>query len=454
MFEFIITLILMVVGLIVSRKFLGTIRSPIGLFSIVWNGLYALSNLSMVTYKSTSLATSMVIHATYLSVLVGALTACMFLKNKKYSKKTYNIQFNHLHNTYTYKFLIKSINFSVIVSLLGTTLWLLKSIQIVGLSRLLTLDPYQVRYLIEGNVPTIISYMMVFSLGTSLLISLIISKGQKVKIIHFLGLIPPVTVSFFTGQRSLSLWMFLIFLLPIILIHKKKSSPKKNLKRKFLIIVMLCSLVALFIGVGERRGSFEDTTVYQSVFSNSQLTKTYIYLTGSFVALSEKMNTWDGQMNGGVSTFTPLFKVMNALRITNYDQKLLDEIVTGRDFVNIPFSFNVYTIVWDLISDFGIVGLIIFLWSVGLISTVLWDFSRKKRSVHVLDVIMILVTFYLVYGFISSITSFIPIWIGFSYSIFTIGLSKEIVLRKINYNNSEVTNESFSFNKITRNRSE
>ena len=69
-----------------------------------------------------------------------------------------------------------------------------------------------------------------------------------------------------------------------------------------MILFLIVSLVVFFVVIGGKRGSYTDITI-ESRFSNPVFIKTYMYLTGSFVAFSEQLKMWNHELMYGVNSF-------------------------------------------------------------------------------------------------------------------------------------------------------
>jgi hypothetical protein len=111
-----------------------------------------------------------------------------------------------------------------------------------------------------------------------------------------------------------------------------------------------------------------------------------------------------------------LVKFTNFMGLTSYDETLIRLIEDGREPVQIPFIFNTYTHLWDMLIDYGLMGLLLIMFLLGVLSSYLWLLKFQSLNIKTYDVVLQFTMAYLLYGFSSSITSFSTVWYGFIFS--------------------------------------
>jgi len=134
---------------------------------------------------------------------------------------------------------------------------------------------------------------------------------------------------------------------------------KINFKRiiLFLLIIFIFALPRLI------RGSFDNFKAsinnYEPYFktevpsSLNFLMTNYIYYFSSIYALSDYLNTTDFYMTNGERNFTPFYNVINRFIINENKITLIERNA------KVPFSYNIYSIVKDLYTDFTYPGSIV-----------------------------------------------------------------------------------------------
>lgn len=415
----ILALVCLLLGIVASMTLYRTIGCPLGVFSICWNGLFFLYTLNFNSYYEISSEAAIIIMGSFIIYLIGSVTHQ--LPRSKLLNKTRPLDRTKPKVMET---LDRGINLAITLSLVGGGLWLLQVIVLMGLGNIFSLDAYMFRYRIMPQINIVFSYLInTFGLGGSVLIGLKLIKLNDFKFKYLLVLMGPLTVALFTQQRALIIISMLCIMSPFLVSGVSSDQTKRSIKRKH-IIQGSSFLVVFFLVIGFIRGSFVDFQGNTNIFSN-MFYKTYGYLTGSFVAFSEKMDVIEKSYGLGVNTFTPLAKLTNLIGVTKIDSTIINSIESGREPVLIPYDFNVYTYLLDIIGDFGVLGLLIFTWILGYGSSYLWGKSNDVNKVVTLnDVTLSLVTVYLLYGFIASITSYSIVWYGFIYAYIVIIISQ------------------------------
>lgn len=420
---FFISLIILVSSLFLTKKIFNTLRSPLGLFTIVWMGLFTLSNMKLVNYYDVSNTAGIIIVSVYYLFLFGTLLAnkVKINNNNKYSLAKSELQRKNL---------MTGIFFSIILSNLSLVFWLIILAKKIGIGVLFSSDMYLNR-IIMSDISTVFSYLMYIpSISGSLLIGIVIAKGEKFKLIYLTTFLPTIANALFTGQRSLTIINILLFMMPLFLIKVRTTKKYLSKQQNVMILFLMIALTAFFVLIGNKRGSYTDIMI-ESKFSNPIFIKTYMYLTGSFVAFSEQLKMWNQELMYGVNTFLPVVKILNLLGVTSYDVSTFNLIESGRLFTSIPMSFNVYTFLWDVISDWGYLGLIICPTLLGFISNLFWKKSNAYGYPTFYDILLSFSGLFLAMSIVYSVTSFTSVLYVFIYTSFIFLVFKnKIIFRK------------------------
>lgn len=398
------------IGLTTSYFFHKKWNTPLSIYTLSWNIPFLLQNLYLVDYYRVTKEASFYIVISYVMFYIGYASNQLIGKSKTIVKKNGKVTKNCCN--IDYKYFETAIIIAIVFSMFGFIGYLFYLYKIFGNWLFIMINPYLLR---EVNVPSIFFYfMIIFSIGGSILIGLLISVGVKIKPKYYLIIIPPVGVGILTGQRILVIYCLTTILISIILF----SDKMKN--RKLTLFFLSIFLFLFFIYVAQKRGSLERYS-NRGKIENSAFLHIYIYISGSYAAFSEALKNWNGKLQWGVNTFLPLFKIFNLIDPNFINAKLIE----NRPFVFIPFPFNVYTYLWDIVNDFGYIGIIVFNWVLGVLTNKFWNKTMIYNTKITLSRIgLIAITSYLFYSFISSLSTLSAVWYGYIYAIFVYFIKK------------------------------
>lgn len=426
LFYSVLAILILTIGITTSLFIFETIRCPLGVFTIVWNGLFFLYSLNLVKFFSISGKAVIVIIVSYLIFYFGASTQGLMYKKIKKEQKEQN---NSLQENYgNIKVIKKGIELAIVLSAVGGILWFIQAISIMGFISISEIDAYYLRSKLLPQMNGLYTFLVyVCSLGGCILIGLLLSKHKTFSKKYLLIFIGPLIIAFFIGQRNFIIIESLFIIAPLIITKNRKINVKKSKKpdNKNAIFILI-SITLFFIVIGNMRMSGTDSINVDGSERNI-ISSTLSYLTGPFVAFSEVHESWDGTLDYGVNTFTPIAKFLDVVGIKDYDNNLITQIENGRDPIYIPNLFNVFSYIWDVISDFGYIGLLIFNWLLGFLSSMLWYKFNKKKLITSADILFVFIMVYLLYGFVASITNYVLVFYGVGYALFVVWISNRLV---------------------------
>ena len=162
-----------------------------------------------------------------------------------------------------------------------------------------------------------------------------------------------------------------------ILLHSIKVSAKQIVVGVTLgIMVLLAEFIAMatFMGkVAENNAVLMQSASIQD--AALILLPPYMYATESFPALQAYMDTGPKSTHGSM-TFYPIFKLLNLVDPT------IEPPLIVAEFVSIPIEANTFTWLQQFYDDFGIVGVLIGPWVVGVVSSAVYFRMLRTREVH------------------------------------------------------------------------
>jgi len=254
--------------------------------------------------------------------------------------------------------------------------------------------------------PTLINYLTSFNYIIFPL-SLVLYKYYKKKsyiIINIITLLLILLISFTNFGRVGIIFCVFVFI-AYLLVFRISFFKIKNI----LIIGVLYNIMNLPRLI---RGGFDNFSTSLTKTSSyflinippyfNSIVLVYIYYFSGIYAFNNFILEYDFSNTYGIRLFTPLINVV--YRITGAGER----IILIDENTSIPFLFNIYTILKDIVLDFGLIGLIILPTVVGLFIGRIWT-----RSSLWFDVLKI---YSLVWVF------FIPIYNIFSFGGYFIAL--------------------------------
>jgi oligosaccharide repeat unit polymerase len=169
-----------------------------------------------------------------------------------------------------------------------------------------------------------------------------------------------------TGGRTYFLLIFCIYL--------SLKINSRTLKKEFFKITFLFLIIFIIIGV--LLGKIGDTnsgSIGSGIMIDGIESAT-IYFVGGLVAFDKFLMT-NIEYSFGSETFRSFVILLNNMGISDFK-----EVALVQPYVNIPFEFNVYTIYYHYVKDFGIIFSLLFVSFFSLVSIYVYNMARLKKS--------------------------------------------------------------------------
>lgn len=431
--------VLLGTGLIYSKFFHRTLLSPIGIYSIVWNGLLFLGCLPIVEYVPISLEAHILYIFSFLLFLIGDFQIWAVRKYKiqrqKNIKNENQVRSRGLQLDKKITMLSHWIWIYFFLSLIGLLWFIYDVLRLGGIFAILSPAIFRVLKLeIENRLST---YLLSMSLASSLLSGISISHKRMNLAKGIIVLLPPFVFSYITGARFLAMMSFFLFISPILLTYSQISSKKVSRREDYIDYIRLfkSSLVIIvlfflfFVSVYQARSNISGESPlmrYALLPLTEPILIFYIYVTGPFYAFSEGIKEVKSLMYGQ-NIMTPFAKLLTYLKIIASDPDELKSISTGRPPAVIPFWFNTYTYLYDWYKDFGVLGTIIGPYLLGLLSGFFYQFDLKNNLSALVFNSFIFVQIFLIQT--CTITSFNNTWIGFLGVIISLFFADKLSFR-------------------------
>ena len=248
-----------------------------------------------------------------------------------------------------------------------------------------------------ANIMRAFLYLIMF-----VAIPLWLLNRKKAKILFGVALLSSVLIDISWGSRTLILDCFFMLLFWYMLVNKRSkiSSQKKLLSKKLLLVMLIGGLIVIgqLITKSTREKSSMELHGLKVPYSVGQLVLYYSSPLVTFDQTFEKNETTYGLMSfGGV------VNVLHLLRIYRHENLFVYGVMYDWEVDNPYYGdghwnkrANTYSWLRYLYSDFGIVGLVVAPFVLGLISGYRFKRIALNSGVNIIDYIVVAFCFYIV----------------------------------------------------------
>jgi len=346
--------------------------SPFSLYGGTWSFVLATYYFSIISYIKLSDITQFVIFSSLFSFLLGGIIPGFYFNIKR---KKNLISLNNQKN-----FDIKKIKFFLLItSIFGFICILIFFIKI--------LNSFGYRILYEGlevrRELTVggwtgagvigelgLGGFRTYGLAATYISSVFGGFYTAIKRHFYLFAYLPILNAFIYGigylGRSDFLNIIIIFFVSYYL--GKKSISERIITRDFfpyaicslVIIVMFLSIISYF-----RFGSYSKVEIYSDNKIPPIVIHYYRYLTNKIPALEVALTTYNDKFYMGLKTFFPLAILLYKFKFIDY----LPDAYYVHDVVWVPVPSNTFTYLRPIYEDFGLIGVLIFPFLFGFISS-------------------------------------------------------------------------------------
>ena len=240
-----------------------------------------------------------------------------------------------------------------------------------------------------------LSYLLFFIFSNHFL-----SFGRSKFLVVLMAIISIFYAVLSTGRTNLMLLFSLIF--GLLLIHKKLNIRRSIYGFTFFFIGFFAYAIILGKG-GDSENSLLDNL--QSVYVNSLQ-----YLLGGVTALGEYLNEKILYRNGE-NTFRFFYAALDQI---GWLEMTREELMLTEEFIDVPFRTNVYTVYRYYLDDFGILFSFLMILIFGLVHTIVYNKSKKNRSITNMFAYSILLYCLLISFFQDQYISLLPTWIYYA----------------------------------------
>lgn len=371
-------------------------------YCIVWGVLIFLYELKLLPYHDLNSLSWFFIISAFLSFLFGILTIIsaknLNIKDPNLAKKS-NVSFDiFIDDGRTLRYVI--FIFSVICLYAAIQHWMVL-IKMFGSITGVFVNARRVYHLsTHGGVPGVVPYISVLGFVAIFFSGIYTAYKRRFSLLTFFPFIGIILKDLATVGRAAMLLAFMEFLFSFFLfkyilnddVSKRFKFSKKNLIIAFSILIIFFIVSASFVRI--TRGSTENysgiSRELKQMEGNMIISPSlYLYLSSTIGVLSQYLKSEGEKTSFGENTFIVLYNVLAKLGV----QEKPSEFQKG---YFIPMWTNTGTYIRELHADFGIAGVFLGPYLIGLLITWLWFKFYEEKG---LIVFALLVYFNLIIGF-------------------------------------------------------
>lgn len=374
----------------------------LSIYVIIWFFLLFLYELKLIRYEDLTFETWFVIIGAFISYFLGIITFFVAKNNfgnyPDSNNKNLRIQTNLFINNA--KVLKISILITSIIGLIGAIQnWLVLLHEFKTFPNIIINANIIYHMRVEGGL-AFVPYLSSFSYVAVFLGALYSARKGKISFYLTFPFLGVILSDLANVGRAGMLFAFVEFISALVLysysINKYDLNQSKRSNKKFAISIVLIfiSLVAAATVVKSIRGSVESisssTSTLNKLKGNAVITPTvYLYFSSDVGVLNKYLELEKENSMFGENTFMPIYRVLNKLDLVEKPQFYQ----TG---YYIPMWTNTGTYLRELHADFGVTGILLVPFLLGLFITFLWfKFFETTR----LNYLVILVYFYIIIFF-------------------------------------------------------
>lgn len=272
------------------------------------------------------------------------------------------------------------------------------------------------------------NYLMILSIPNSMLI-LFFLMANKNKPNRYLKLMFVIEIIIhYTVKRNRLFYAIVLNILLYLYMSKKLTNfswinkkRRKNYKNIVFIVITAIVCIYLFTNLQEalNKSEFTNGELFGINIPSSLIT-VIKYFAGNLVSMGLLLDIEYTQISLGTATFRFIYKFLEKLKLITFDDSYL-----SMAFVNIPTPYNTTSLQYYIYRDFGIIGMLIFFFTLGYISSEIYmRFKMRSNSKYIFYVTII--SFVL----LMSIREYVVIFLDFWIILITLILTDKYINKK------------------------
>ncbi|MGE5313840.1 MAG: O-antigen polymerase [Acidobacteriota bacterium] len=367
----------------VSRKIFGAWFNHVSLYTAIWCGAMVLFEVRMINYPVLSYETWTVIVACWLLFVLGAVTVAF----ARWTAGREADRPNAEEPPRSFEGEMKSVKTALWILNILTFAAAVHDLYIVsrlfgGLGKAFVLGNLLYSYRISEGLPGSIPYVSSLVFTAALLAGSYTKRLGRLTIAAILPAVIIIMIDFANMGRVDILIVSILFASAYFLTQKRQAEREKQDGRRFRKIAMVIVLAAILIGgadfIRSTRGSNEGLrgssgTLKKLNMASVITPSVYLYLSSDYAVLNQYLHyDWESTPWGG-HTFLPVYRILERLGLDVHAS-------TFQKYYRTPVWTNTGTYLRELHGDFGIAGLLLGPYLLGLLASIFWFRVKARRS--------------------------------------------------------------------------
>jgi oligosaccharide repeat unit polymerase len=379
-----VAFLLGLVGIFVSYIVFHKWFNHVSLYTAIWSGTIMLFEWRLIEYYPFGLETWVVVVGCWLIFIIGAMTvvACKapltgntaeveINADPADDKKRLKRLFNALRVLNAVSFLVAIYHLYLVSRLAG------------GLSNAFILGNllYSFRVAEEG-LPGRIPYISSLVYTAALLAGSYTALKEKVTLISVLPFVIIIMIDFANMGRADILTVALLFAVGYFLSPRRPGNPVRGLKTTFRKLAIVLVVAAVVIGGADfirstrkiQEGFRGSTTALKQLRSGSIITPSiYLYLTASHGVLNRYIQGRGEDTPIGGNSFLPVYRILEGVGLDVHADAF-------QPWYKTPVLLNTGTYLRELHADFGLPGILIGPYVLGVLCSLFWYRIQRRRK--------------------------------------------------------------------------
>lgn len=383
---FIILIIVFTLSIYIGKYYFNYWFNPISIYSFVWFILIFLYELKLLRYYDLRLETWLVIVMSYTSFLCGSLIIFFSRASINFIKPNHdNEHFTELiwiaENKLYVKFLI--ISTGIIGLIGGIQHWMVLLKQFGSIQNVLIYANIIYAMRVQGEIEGVIPYLSAFGFVSLFFAAVYSAYRREISWLVFLPVTAIIIKDIANIGRAFILFALIEFITVYILFRffnpvgfSKRRFNKKKLIFMFLLFIALMVASASF--VRSTRGTTEHFKGSSTVLRKLNILEVispsiYLYFSSDVGVLNKFLQSNVEKARFGENTFKPIYNFLSKFEFVEKPSKYQKGYF-------IPMWVNTGSYLRELFADFGVLGITIGPFLLGLLTSFFWIRVLEKGS--------------------------------------------------------------------------
>ncbi len=398
-------------GILIGKYIFKNYFNPVTIYTVIWFGMLNLYYLKLIRYDDLRTETWLFISGAYLAIVIGSLT--YFISNE-YLKKKAGIKVNKLKEIKIFAdggtvVKIAIIVFSIIGFISAIQHWMVLIDKYGSLIGVILKAPEIYRLRVEGKIRGVIPYIHTFTYVAVFLAAIYSAYKNKFSFLTFLPLIAVLIKELANVGRSNILLAVVLFISTYFVFKSfYRYHFGKQDRKIFRTLISLILVLSIFIAssafMRAFRGTVEDfsgTSRALSGYKENLLISPsiYLYLSAHLGVFNKYLELESEHSAFAQYTFQPVYNLLTKTGFINKKMKFYHKGYF------IPVWTNSGTYLREMHADFGIFGILLVPYILGLLSTRYWFKFFGNGSILSL-IILIQIFTIIFFSFFLTVTRF------------------------------------------------